>query len=128
MDASFQRKGSGSSCRTSSVDQNIVQTSEWYSIDPVMGGTEDVKLLSKNAHNPGYELTEGWQVMDQSGQQRQSRIIVLNDNDHHSIEDFLFLEDNLEDCLAKQLEDYLDNDSSSKSSSILIHECKWHFI
>ena len=70
MDASFQRKGSRSFCRTSSVDQNISQTSERYSIDPVMGGTEDVKLLSKNAHNLGYELAEGRQVMDQSGQKR----------------------------------------------------------
>ena len=68
-----------------------------------MGGTEDVKLLSKNAHNPGYELTEGRQVMDQSVQQHQSRIIVSNDNDNHLIEDFLFLEENLEDSLAKQL-------------------------
>ena len=69
----------------------------------MMGGTEDVKLLLKNAHNPGYELTEGRQVMDQSGQQCQSRIIVLNDNDHNSIEDFLFLEENLEDWLVEQL-------------------------
>ena len=38
------------------------------------------------------------------------------------------LEENLEDCLAKQLEDYTDDGSSSKSSSILIHECKWHLI
>ena len=68
-----------------------------------MGGTEDVKLLSKNAQNPRYELNEGRQVMDQSDQQRQSRIIVLNDNDHHAIEDFLFLEDNLEDWLVEKL-------------------------
>ena len=122
------KKGSWSSYRTSFVDQNIAQTGEWYSIDPIMGGTEDVKLLSKNAHNPVYELTEGRQVMDQSGQQHWSRIIVLNDNDHHAIEDFLFLEENLEDWLVEQLEDYLDDDSSSKSSLILIHECKWHFI
>ena len=38
------------------------------------------------------------------------------------------LEENLEDCLTEQLKDYLDDDSSSKSSSILIHECKWNFI
>ena len=30
------------------------------------------------------------------------------------------LEENLEDCL--------DDDSSPKNSSILTHECKWHFI
>lgn len=94
VDATFQRKGSGSSFRTSSVDQNIGQACEQYFIDPLTEGNEDGKLLSKNAHNPRYELTDGGQVMDQSGQQCQSRMIVSNDNDHHSIEDFLLLEEN----------------------------------
>jgi hypothetical protein len=94
VDATFRRKGSGSSFRTSSVDQNIGQACEQYFIDPLTEGTEDGKLLSKNAHNPGYELTDGGQVMDQSGQQCQSRMIVSNGNDHHSIEDFLLLEEN----------------------------------
>jgi len=59
VDASFRRKGSWSSFRTSSVDQNIGKACEWYFIDPVMKGTEDGKLISKNAHNLGYELTDG---------------------------------------------------------------------
>jgi len=59
VDASFRRNGAGYSFRSSSVDQNIGQAYERYFIYPVTEGTEDGKLLSKNAHNPGYELIDG---------------------------------------------------------------------
>lgn len=92
VDATFRRKGS-ESIRTSSVDQNIGQTCERYFIDSEIEGTDDGKLLSKNAHNPGYDLAEGRQVMDRSDQQCRSRMMVSIGDNHHSTEECLLLEE-----------------------------------